>query len=243
MTTAITIGVRFSNGQIAYLSNVDVATGSVGEEIQTANAGGDLAQVSGVSIGQAYTGLVATHAFATCETQNALTGRLLHAYFLGPNGAILVPIQGGGLYNAQMMPLYKPIVMTTGVKAWGAWQATSDSATLICSVSICSPTKCDVFVAVAADGDNTELLSIQTSSTVGQSMDNLTAQVMWAVYPSTHGLNENGGGVSSVFMTASDGALKALIPASQGTGWSVPHMVQYPVRILQNDGLFVNTDT
>ena len=221
MTTAITIGVRFSNGQIAYLSNVDVATGSVGEEIQTANAGGDLAQVSGVSIGQAYTGLVATHAFATCETQNALTGR----------------------YNAQMMPLYKPIVMTTGVKAWGAWQATSDSATLICSVSICSPTKCDVFVAVAADGDNTELLSIQTSSTVGQSMDNLTAQVMWAVYPSTHGLNENGGGVSSVFMTASDGALKALIPASQGTGWSVPHMVQYPVRILQNDGLFVNTDT
>jgi len=242
MTTGITIGLRFTNGMIAYLQNDDVSTGAVGEEILTANQGGDLAQTANVSLGQAYTGMTISHAFASVVTQNALTARLLYAYLVGPDGAIIVPIQGGGLYNAQMMPLYKPVRLTTGCRAWGAWQAASDSATLIASVSICSPRKCDVFTVTAVDGANTELLN-KDGATVGQSMNGIVAQKMWGVYPSTHGLNENLGGVSTLFITASDGSLKALIPASQGSGFDINHSVDYPVRINQNDGLFVNTDT
>jgi len=51
------------------------------------------------------------------------------------------------------------------------------------------------------------------------------------------------GGVSCLFVTASDGALKALIPASDGSGYNDYFVTSYPVRILQNDGLFVNSDS
>ena len=242
MATGITIGVRFSNGTIAYLANADVTTGAAGEEIQTANAGGDLAQVANVSIGQAYTGLTATHAFATVTTQTANTASLLWANFRGPDGAVMVPISGGGLYQAVMTPLYKPIVMTTGVVAFAAWQARSDSATLIAACSVCSPSKCDTFTVTAVDGANTELKN-KDGATIGQSMNGLTAEKFYGVYPSTLGLNENLGGVSCLFVTASDGRLKALVPTSDGSGYNDYFNTSYPVRILQNDGLFVNSDS
>jgi len=242
MATGITVGVRFSDGSIAYLANADVTTGAVGEEILTANQGGDLAQTANVSIGQAYTGKVATHAFATVATQNASTARLLWANFRGPDGAVIVPINGGGIYQAVMVPLYKPVTMTTGVVVHAAWQAASDSATLIAAVSVCSPSKCDTFTATAVDGSNTELKN-KDNATIGQSMNGLTADKFYGVYPSTLGLNENLGGVSCLFVTASDGALKALIPASDGSGYNDYFGTSYPVRILQNDGLFVNSDS
>ena len=242
MATGITIGVRFSDGSIAYLANADVTTGATGEEILTANQGGDLAQTANVSIGQAYTGKVATHAFATVATQNALTARLLWANFRGPDGAVIVPIQGGGIQQAVMKPLYRPVTMTTGVVAFSAWQAASASAPIIAACSVCSPSKCDTFTVTAVDGANTELLN-KDGATIGQSMNGITAEKFYANYPSTHGLNENLGGVSCLFVTASDGALKALIPTSEGSGVNDYHVTEYPVRILQNDGLFVNTDT
>ena len=37
MATGITVGIRFSNGSIAYLQNDDVTAGAAGEEILTAN--------------------------------------------------------------------------------------------------------------------------------------------------------------------------------------------------------------
>ena len=67
---------------------------------------------------------------------------------------------------------------------------------------------------------------------------------MFGTYAGTT-LNEAGAGVNAFFLTASDGKLKGLIPpetgASQSNMTSLP--VTYPVRVLQNDGLFVNTDT
>ena len=122
MATGITIGIRFNNGQIAYLQNSDVTSGAAGEEILTANQGGDLAQTADISEGQAYTGLVATHAFARAQSQAANTARLLWANFRGPDGAIIVPIPGGGWAVGEMVPLYKPVRMTTGVVAYGAWE-------------------------------------------------------------------------------------------------------------------------
>ena len=57
----VTGSIRFSDGSIAYLQNDDVTSGATGEEVLTANQGGDLAQTSGISVGQAYTGKTATH--------------------------------------------------------------------------------------------------------------------------------------------------------------------------------------
>jgi len=243
MATGICIGIRFSNGTIAYLQNSDVTTGASGEEILTANQGGDLAQTAGVSVGQAYTGLVATHAFARVQSQAANTGRLLWANFRGPDGAIICPIGGGGWAVGEMVPLYKPVRMTTGVVAYAAWQIQADSGTGIASLDVCSSSKCDNFTVTAVDGANTELLN-KDGATLGQSMAGLVANQMTARYPASVGLANNLGGVMALFVTASDGTLKALVPAqAQGQGSFVGPSVTYPVRINQNDGAFVNSDT
>jgi len=241
---AVTVGVRFSDGSIAYLNNAAVTAGVAGEEILTANAGGSLSQTSGIQIGQAYAGLTATHAFAMCQEVAAATGQLLHAYFVGPNGAIMVPIEGGRSGYAAMQPLYRPIRMEPGVTVFGAAQISSDSATLVASASLCSPQKCDVFAVVAVDSTNTELVSLQSGVTLGQSMNNCTVDFMFGTYAGNQ-LNEAGAGVNALFLTASDGKMKGLIPVetggSQSNMTSIP--ITYPVRVLQNDGLFVNTDT
>jgi len=243
MATGITIGIRFSNGSIAYLQNDAVTSGAAGEEILTANQGGDLAQTALVSVGQAYTGLVATHAFVRVQTQAASTGRLLWANFRGPDGAVICPINGGGFAIGQMIPLYKPVLMTTGVVAYGAWEIEADSGTGTASLDVCSPQKCDNFTVTAVDGANTELTN-KDGATLGQSMNGITAVQMTARYPASTGLSNALGGVSCLFVTASDGTLKALVPAqaqAQGS-WAGPS-INYPVRILQNDGAFVNSDT
>ena len=243
MATNITIGLRFSNGSIAYLQNDDVTSGAAGEEILTANQGGDLAQTASISVGQAYTGLVATHAFARVQTQAANTGRLLWANFLGADGAVICPINGGGCAVGEMIPLYKPVSMSTGVVAYGAWEVQADTGTSIASLDVCSPRKCDNFTVTAVDGANTELLN-KDGATIGQSMNGIVVQQMTARYPASVGLSNAGAGVSCLFITASDGTLKALIPAqSQGQGSFVGPSVTYPVRILQNDNAYVNSDT
>jgi len=241
---AITVGVRFSDGSIAYLNNAAVTAGATGEEILTANAGGDLSQTSGIQVGQAYAGLTATHAFAICQEVGTVNGILLHAYFVGPNGAIMVPIQGGRTGYAQMQPLYRSIRMEPGVTVFGAAQTTSDSATLVASASLCSPQKCDVFAVTAVDGANTELLSLQSGATLGQSLNNCVVDMFFGTYPGAF-INEAGAGVSTLFMTASDGKLKGLIPVETGVAQSnsTSMPIRYPVRVMQNDGLFVNTDT
>jgi len=243
MATGITVGIRFSNGSIAYLQNDAVTSGAAGEEILTANQGGDLAQTASISVGQAYTGLVATHAICLVKTQAAATGRMLWANFRGPDGAVIVPISGGGSQVGQMVALYKPVRMSTGVVCYAAWEIAADTGTGTASLDVCSPAKCDNFTVVAVDGANTELLN-KDGATIGQSMNGITATQMTARYPSTVGLNNALGGVSTLFVTASDGTLKALIPPqSNEDGVYAGPSISYPVRILQNDGAFVNSDT
>lgn len=242
MATGITIGLRFSNGQIAYLQNDDVTAGAAGEEILTANQGGDLAQTAGQSVGKQYTGLVATHAFAMVKTQGAATGRLLWANFRGSDGAVIVPIGGGGTMIGQMTKLYKPVRMQNGVVCFAAFQAASDSATLIASLDVCSPNKCDNFTVQAVDGTNTELLN-KDGATLGQSMAGITAQQMTGRYAQTAGLSNALAGVSTLFITGPNGALKALVPIQSDNKGVIAPSIDYPVRIEQNDGAFVNSDT
>lgn len=242
MTTGITVGLRFSDGTIAYLQNDDVSAGATGAEILTANQGGDISQTGGVSAGQAYQSKVCTHAFFLVQTQNATTARPLWANIRGSNGAIIVPISSGGLLGAaEFLPLYKPVRFQTGVVVHAAWAAASDSATLVASVDVCSPAKCDNFTVTAVDGSNTELLN-KDGATIGQSMQGVVAQEFWARYPGTLGLNENLGGISAIMVTSSDGAMKMLLPLCGSTMGNSPS-ARIPVRINQNDSMVVNTDT
>tara|TARA_R110000824_G_scaffold272938_1_gene461440 strand:- start:651 stop:1379 length:729 start_codon:yes stop_codon:yes gene_type:complete len=242
MVTTVSIAVRFSNGTIAYLQNDAVANGLAGEQILTDNQGGDLAQTAGISVGQAYTGLTATHACVLVQEIGAATGRLIWANFRGPDGAVICPIQGSGWATGRMLPLYRPVLMTTGVVVFAAAQVASDSATLIGSVDVCSPNKCDQFGVVAVDGTNTELKN-KDGATIGQSFNGIVAHQMTASYASNIGMNEAGGGVSFLFVTASDGTMKAMIPAQQSSQGFEGPSINYPVQLLQNDGLFINTDT
>jgi len=176
------------------------------------------------------------------KTQAATTGRMLWANFRGPDGAIICPIDGGGSEVGQMVKLYKPVKMATGVVAYGAWQIAADTGTGIASLDVCSPSKCDNFTVTAVDGANTELTN-KDGATIGQSMAGITAMEMTARYPSSVGLNNTLAGVSTLFVTAADGTLKALVPPqSNQNGVFAGPSLKYPVRIDQNDGAFVNSD-
>ena len=70
MATAIAIYCRFSDGTFASLVNNSVTENTL-TEIQTGGTG--LAQVSGVSVGQAYVGKTMTHAVAKVSTEDANT--------------------------------------------------------------------------------------------------------------------------------------------------------------------------
>lgn len=236
---------------MAYLQNADVTAGSAGEEIQTSNASGFLNQVGSVSAGQAFNNRVLTHAVAIVSTQNAYTGSYMWAAIRDAQGKIICPIEGGGGVTGEMPQLYKPVRLTTGMTVHGAWQAASDSATLVASLSVCTPRKCDIFfvAAVDASGGATAELVNSSGSTIGQSLQGTTASKMWAVYPSTIGMNNQAGGVSAIWVTDAQGQLKALIPPGDGGGGeagidsTIAPVVSYPVSFTQNDSCLVVADT
>jgi len=247
MATAITISCRFSDGSWAYLQNADVTAGATGEVIQTSNATNLLNQTSGVDVGAAFTGKVCTHAGMKVATQAAGSASYLYAYFIGADGAIITPIQGGGGTNGMVYPLYKPVKMSTGIRAWGAWQAAADSETLIASLTVCASNKCDVFTITAVGAAKTELLN-KDSASLGDSMGNSTAVAYWGVYPSVVGVNNQGAGVSTLWVEEPDGQIGALIPPGDGGsaaegGQQGSDMIRIPVRFSINSKAYVGADT
>ena len=249
MATSITVLGRFSDGGMCYLQNADVTTGTAGEEIQTSNATTLLNQVADVSAGQAFNNRVLTHAVAIVSTQNGYSGAYLWAAIKDAQGKVIVPIQGGGGLCGELPRLYRPVKLTTGMTVHGAWQAAADSATLFGSLTICSPRKCDIFYAQGSDAAAVELVNASGSS-VGASMQGATSASMWAVYPSTIGMNTQGAGVSGIWVTDAQGQLKAMVPPYSGGGGGtsgldsvIPPTVTVPVRFSQNDSAYIATDT
>jgi len=246
MATGITVVCRFADGGWGYLQNADVTTGFAGEEIQTSNATNALNQTAGNSVGSAFQDRVVTHAGMKVVTQNADSATYLWCYFKGPDGKVICPIQGGGGTMAEVPKLYKPVRMSSGVQCWGAWQAAGDSATLVASLTICcSDGTCDVFGSTQVDATSTELVN-KDSFGVGDALANKTAMHYWGIYPSTLGINENLGGVSTLWVEGPAGEIKALIPPGDG-GYrqqdSVGPSVSIPFRIQQNDKAYGNADT
>jgi hypothetical protein len=242
MASTIQIFCRFASGRVGYLSNADVTTGTTGEEIKTSTASNNLAQIGDVSVGTAYDGEVMTHAVAQASLiDGASTSCMLFAYLKGPDGRILVPIQGGGQNSSAMEPLCRPVRMQTGIVAWGAWEAHSDSATLSCCLSVyCSDGKADVFFAAGSES-GMELKNKEGAS-IGQALAGSTIIKSYCVYPGTYGLNPAGGGLFAVAHKSSEGQLKNLYLAQKGNQFDTQW--QYvPVRVQQNDTVVGDTDT
>jgi hypothetical protein len=246
MATGITIVCRFSDGTYGYLQNTDVTAGATGEEILTSNASSALNQTADVSVGQAFNGKVCTHAVAKVATQNAATGTLIWAAFKDAQGRVIVPIEGGGSTVQQLPQLYKPVRLQTGVTASAGWQATADSSTLIASLVVCTPQACDYFSATMVDVTSTELVNASGSS-IGQSLAGFTSAKYWGTYPSTIGMNNQLGGVSTLWVESAEGQVKGLIPPGDGAGSAAGSFINsidgVPITFNQNDKAYGNTDT
>ena len=245
MTTAITVFLRFADGGVGYLQNADVSTGSAGAEIKTSAATNLLNQVADVSAGQAFNNRVLTHASMSVSTQNATTGSPIWCALKDAQGKVIIPIEAGGATLGSMVPVYKPTRLTTGMSISGAWQASSDAGTLIASLIVCSPQKCDYFFGTGIETEAVELVNASGSS-IGQSMQGATSQVMYGYYPGNPGINNQGAGVNALWVTDAQGQAKAFIPPNGGATYetsSLPAKVTYPVRFTQNDSAFCGTDT
>lgn len=244
MATAIYIYCRFSDGTYGYLGNTDVTAGSSGEEIQT--GGTNLAQVSGVSVGQAFVGKTMTHAAASVNTAGANTGAGIWAGLKNPDGSYAVPIQIGGQTFGDLPQLVRPVKMTTGMKAFAAWQASADSATKVAAFfGYATDGYTDLLFADMVDATKTELVNA-SGATLGQSFSGKTLACYYATYGGLYGLNEAGAGNSALYVEAPDGALKGLVPACNVSGSGAEQTTPYvkiPISIGQNDGIFGMSDT
>jgi len=237
--------VKFSDGSIASLL-AEGATAKVATELQTGGVG--LNQVSGVSIGQAYTGKVAVAATAICikdgtSTAPSVGDGLCYAYFLGPDGKIVCNVQGGGGSTSGMPALYKPVQMTTGVKFFAAYQAATDGVSLGSLAVCCTDGTCDVFTGTAVDATKVSMVN-KDGSTIGQALSNKSIAQAYATYNATKGLNEDGAGVGAFFLESAEGTLKHMFPPCQGNAQDpVPFIQGYNTRILQNDTLSLTGTT
>ena len=239
MATAIAIYCRFSDGTFASLVNNSVSENTL-TEIQTGGTG--LAQVTGVSVGQAFVGKTMTHAVAKVSTEDANTGCFAYAYLQSPDGKIAMLIQGGGDHVGQFPQLCRPVVMTTGMTAQARFDAQADAATQQASVAAyCTDGTSDVFTATAVDATKTAMLN-KDGATIGQALSGKTIMKAYASYSSQFGLNESQEGNGAFYIESSEGQLKAMYPPSKVNAQELADFQIYPVRINQNDTLSVMSD-
>jgi hypothetical protein len=243
MATGITVLCRFSDGSFASLVNTDVTAGFTGEEIQTGGTG--LAQTSGVSVGNAYSNKALTHVMGIVSTENAASGAGLWGQVRNAQGTITAVFPVGGQHMTEFYKLPRAIAMRPGVVIWAAWQATSDAANLVASISLlCSDGTCDVLGATMADATKTELVNKEGAG-LGDCLPGRTIVRAWGAYGGTLGLSNSTGGNNFLYHERADGQLAGLFPAGDGSPNTqlVAIPTTFPVKVLQNDGIFGMSDT
>jgi len=238
MATDIAGFVQFSDGSFASL----LKEGATAETVTTLPTGGTgLNQVSGVEIGQAYQGKTAVAASVRVITDDAVTGAFCHAYFQGPDGKIIVPVQGGGYQATGVPALKKPVQMTTGVTLRAMFDAQADAVALASLAVYCSDGTSDNFSVKAVDATKTAMVN-KDGNTIGQALQGKVLSCAYATYSATKGLNDNGSGVSAFFIESADGQLKFMFPPSAGVeGSDVVSYISPPrgIPLAQNDTLSV----
>ena len=231
--------MQYSDGTFGSLRK----EGATAETVTSVPTGGvGLAQVASVEIGQAFVNKTLIAAAVQVVTDDATTGVFCHAYILGPDGKIRIPIQGGG-YGAQGLPkLKRPIVMEVGMTLQATFDASADAATQLGSYAVyCSDGTSDVFTAKGVAAPKTSMVN-KDGSTIGQALTGKSIVCAYATYGSTKGLNDNGEGNGGFYIEKADGQLKMMHPPAvfASTNAMVPY-VEYakPVKIEQNDTLSI----
>ena len=234
MASNISVFIKFSDGTFTYLR--DSVTLDTLTEIQT-DASGLLNITGDISLGQAYTGKVATHALAKVVTDSAASGCFCYGAFYAPDGTVLCPIQGGGYQVTGLPALIKPVRMTTGVVCKAQAQAQADSVQIGAVAFYCASGYCDVLFGVAIDDTDVPMLNAQ-GATLGQSAAGQTIVGAYSTYGATYGLADTGiaDGVGGFFAESSDGSLKMMYAPDKGLADSQPVPYQStPFRVDQHD--------
>jgi len=235
--------VKFSDGSVASLL-ASGATAKTATELTTGGVG--LNQVSGVSIGQAYSGKTAVAAMVTCVLDATIgsTNSLCYAYFQSPQGVIMCVANGGGNNVSGFEKLAKPVLMQTGVTFVAAYQTAVDGPSQASVAIYCASGRSDVFTVLGVADTKTALLN-KDGSTIGQALAGEVIAICYATFNSTKGLNEDGAGVSAFFIESAEGQLKHMLPpANGGAGqYPIPWIDGYGTRIEQNDTMSVTCTT
>ena len=245
MASDIMAFVKFSDGSMASLLK-EGATTATTTELQTGGVG--LNQVSGVSIGQAYSGktAIACHVVCIKDATSTVAGTgdgFNFGYFLGPDGKIICTGQGGGGSSSGLSPLSKPVKMQTGVTLQACFVAATDGVVQGALAVYCSDGTSDVFKATGVDATATAMLN-KDGSTIGQALAGKSIQKAYATYNAVKGLNEDGAGVGAFYLENAEGQLKMMFPPCQGNSQDpVPWIPAYNTKVLQNDTLTITATT
>lgn len=240
MATGISAYFRCSDGSFISLVNNAVTENTV-TEIQTGGTG--LAQVSGVSLGQAYVGKTLTHGIVKVSTEDAASGVYLYGYVQSPQGAIAVVAQGGGGDVSQMPPLPKPHKLVQGDTFQARFDAGADGNAQMAALSLyCTDGTCEVLFAQMVNDTKTAMVN-KDGNTIGQALAGKTIKGAFATASTVFDINESNAGVGGFYVEAADGTLKAIYPPTTGNTGSgymdFPKYQMYPVKITQNDTLSV----
>tara|TARA_Y100000593_G_scaffold93878_1_gene190396 strand:- start:588 stop:1352 length:765 start_codon:yes stop_codon:yes gene_type:complete len=249
MASQATVAVRFSDGNIAYLVNSSLTetdgSGITADSNNVQTGGTGLAQVSGVDLGQAYVGKVATHALAVVATEDTNALAYIGGYILNPQGRIKTIIQGGGAFAGPLQPLKKPVTMQVGDTMQILVDGSADGATQAAAVAVyCTDGTCDFFMSKIVNDTKTPMLN-KDGSTIGQALSGKTVMCYYGTVSTGFNVNESLAGNSLFYVEKSDGILKAVIPpintGSSGSdiNATITRFNEVPFTVEQNDTLSV----
>lgn len=240
MATSISAFFRCSDGTFISLVNNSVTENTV-TEITTGGTG--LAQVSGVSLGQAYVGKTLTHGVFKSSTEDAATAVSLYGYIQSPAGSISLVVQGGGGTVSEMPALCKPITLVQGDTFQARFDAAADGNAQMAALSVyCTDGTSEVLFAQMVNNTKTAMLN-KDGNTIGQALAGKTIMKAYATASTVYDINESQAGVGGYYIEAADGTLKAIYPPITGdTSSAYPSFADFqvfPVQISQNDTLSV----
>jgi len=232
--------VKCASGRVMSFGNTSI-TANTTTELQTQGIG--LNQTASISLGNALVGETITHAFMTVQAATGSSAGINASYLFGfiekPDGALSVPIEGGGHVSACMPQLVRPHRVQVGDLL--KMQMTVQSATEVKAnlVTYAASGKCSVFQVTAVADTKTEIVDVQTGGTIGQSMAGQTIIYAYATFPNLNGINDDQAGNNFFFLENSQGQLKdAFFPMNAFSGFKVVP-VMGRTRIDQNDTLSV----
>lgn len=240
MANSAQIIVKCQSGRVMSFGSTSI-TANTTTTLTTQGIG--LNQTSGIDLGNALVGETITHAFGTVQaavgSSAGINASFMFAYIEKPDGALAVPIEGGGHASACMPALVRPHRVQVGdlLKMQMTVQAADQVKASL--VTYTAQGKCSVFQVSAVADTQTEIVDIQTGGSVGQSLANQQIVYSYATFPNLNGLNDDQGGNNFFFLEDPRGQLKdAYFPVNAFSAFRVKP-VRGGVRVDQNDSLFV----